>query len=82
MGKAKGMKQALWERGLWKEGMLVEIDDALIRALIEAESLIDWLRGTPGDTDFSSSVEIGMGRSEMECPDELWNSEKKVRAQQ
>lgn len=27
VGKAKGMKQILWERGLWREGMLVEIDE-------------------------------------------------------
>ena len=25
VGKAKGMKQVLYERGLWKEGMLVDI---------------------------------------------------------
>ena len=25
VGKAKGMKQVLWERGLWVEGMLVDI---------------------------------------------------------
>lgn len=27
IGKAKGMKQVLYERGLWKDGMLVEIAD-------------------------------------------------------
>ena len=29
VGKAKGMKQILWERALWKEGMLVEIDEEM-----------------------------------------------------
>jgi len=27
VGKAKGMKQVLWERGLWKEGMVGSIDE-------------------------------------------------------
>ena len=27
IGKAKGMKQIMWERGLWKDGMLVDIDE-------------------------------------------------------
>ena len=27
MGQAKGKKQVLWEWGLWKEGMILTIDD-------------------------------------------------------
>ena len=27
VGKAKGIKQVLYERGLWRDGMLLEIDE-------------------------------------------------------
>ena len=27
VGQAKGKKQVLWERGLWKDGMIEKVDD-------------------------------------------------------
>lgn len=38
--------------------------------------LLNWLKKIPNDSDFTTSLEIAMGRSEMECPDELWQAEE------
>ena len=46
-------------------------------AIITGDSLdlIDWLRAEfVDDKDFTSAIEIAVGRSEMECPVELWES--------
>jgi hypothetical protein len=46
-------------------------------SLITTESLdlLDWLRSEfADDRDFTSAIEIAVGRSEMECPAELWES--------
>ena len=39
----------------------------------ETLDLIDWLRSEfANDRDFTSAIEIAVGRTEMECPAELW----------
>ena len=49
----------------------------MILTLQDADSLLGWLRLTPNDNDFTSSIELALGRSEMECPDELWSREQR-----
>ena len=56
---------------------LVSVDPSLILTLQDADSLLGWLRLTPNDNDFTSSIELALGRSEMECPDELWSREQR-----
>ena len=35
-------------------------------AVQAAAPLLDWLRGMPSDTDFTSAVEMALGRGEMD----------------
>ena len=56
---------------------LVSVDPSLLLTLQDADSLLGWLRLTPNDNDFTSSIELALGRSEMECPDELWSREQR-----
>lgn len=45
----------------------------LVSLITESLDLIDWLRTEfMDDRDFTSAIEIAVGRSEMECPVELW----------
>jgi len=53
---------------------LIVVDCELLLAVQAAAPLLDWLRGMPSDTDFTSAVEMALGRGEMECPDEMWNA--------
>ena len=43
-------------------------------ALNNAPELLDWMLSLHNDKDFSTSIEIAMSKSEMECPYELWES--------
>jgi MoxR-like ATPase len=43
-----------------------------LRVLEASRKFVTWLRGLRVDADFSTSVEMAMGRTEMECPPELW----------
>ena len=52
---------------------LVALDLGLATALSASLDLIGWLKTLPDDTDFMSALEMAMGRSEMECPAELWD---------
>ena len=53
--------------------VLVALDLGLATALSASLDLIGWLKTLPDDTDFMSALEMAMGRSEMECPAELWD---------
>jgi hypothetical protein len=41
----------------------------------ESVDLFRWLRDIRNDADFTSSVEMAMGKGEMDCPVELWQEE-------
>jgi hypothetical protein len=43
-----------------------------LRVLARGRNFVTWLRGFRVDAEFSTGVEMAMGRSEMECPPELW----------
>lgn len=44
----------------------------LLSALMSHSELIEWLKAQPDDNDFVSSLEIAMGKPQMECPARLW----------
>lgn len=45
----------------------------LFAAVVTAKELFEWLCNTPADTEeFSRGVQIAMGKTEMECPADLW----------
>ena len=39
---------------------------------LECYEVVDWIKSIKTDNDFSSSIELAIGKSEMECPTELW----------
>merc|ERR1711982_7770 len=47
----------------------------LFELIPKSIELLDWLRTQPNDNDFTSSVELAMGKNEMECPASLWEEE-------
>ena len=53
---------------------LVALDLGLAATLSTSLDLIGWLKTLPDDNDFMSALEMAMGRSEMECPVELWDA--------
>ena len=50
----------------------IQLGGEFFQLLRNYSKLIEWLQALRSDIDFTSSVEIAMGKSEMECPDELW----------
>ena len=48
------------------------VHPSLFEKMLETMDLLDWLRSLPDDRDFTRGIELAMGRSEMECPPELW----------
>ena len=55
---------------------LVRLSPELFEAIVQCMSVLDWLRELPDDNDFTSSIEEAMGKSEMECPVELWQEQE------
>ena len=55
---------------------LLIVHPSLFEKMLECMDLLDWLRSLPDDQDFTRGIELAMGRSEMECPPELWVEEK------
>jgi hypothetical protein len=52
---------------------LMRVDTVLLHCLVESMDLLDFLRHAfANDNDFTAAVEMGMGKSEMECPPQLW----------
>ena len=62
----------LWEYSSQISPVLVNLDTAFLHCLVESGELLDWLRARPDDSDFTYSIEIAMGKNEIECPAELW----------
>ena len=54
---------------------LLHLHPALFEKIYESPDLLGWLRTLANDQDFTRGIEMAMGRSEMECPPELWLSE-------
>ena len=54
---------------------LLQLHPALFQKILESLDLFEWLRTQPDDQDFQRGIEMAMGRSEMECPSELWLEE-------
>jgi hypothetical protein len=50
---------------------MMALNVPLLEAMIGAPELLAWLRTLTSDRDFVSSIEIAMGKSEMECPPEV-----------
>ena len=55
---------------------LLIVHSSLFEKMLECMDLLDWLRSLPDDQDFTRGIELAMGRSEMECPPELWVEEE------
>ena len=51
---------------------LVRLEPRLFEGICNSLSLLEWLRELPDDINFKSSIEEAMGKSEMECPPDLW----------
>lgn len=53
---------------------MYHISEELVRALQAQAPLLGWLACTfpPPDQNFTSAVEMALGKPEMECPPELW----------
>ena len=61
-----------YKEALYIDSCYVNLNSEFFGLLKKHNTLIEWLRSLPNDLDYTSSVEIAMGKSEMECPDELW----------
>ncbi|KAL1512226.1 hypothetical protein AB1Y20_005488 [Prymnesium parvum] len=61
------------------DARLLLFEDELFRETqtSDCSKLIQWYRLTPDEQNFTTSVEMAMGRSQMECPDALWNHEQR-----
>ena len=55
---------------------LLQLHPAFFEKIAESTEILDWLRTLPDDQDFTRGIEMAMGRSEMECPPELWLKEE------
>ena len=55
---------------------LLILHPALFEKIYDSPDLLDWLRTLSNDQDFTRGIELAMGRSEMECPPELWLTEE------
>ena len=55
---------------------LLQLHPAFFEKIAESTKFLDWLRTLPDDQDFTRGIEMAMGRSEMECPPELWLEEE------
>ena len=53
------------------DARLLVFEDRLFSAIQESHELMRWYRITPDEQNFTTSVEMAMGRSQMECPDAL-----------
>ena len=51
---------------------LVRLSPELFETIYYCIEVLNWLRESPDDNNFTSSIEEAMGRTEMECPPELW----------
>ena len=47
----------------------------LFEIIPKTQELLDWLRTIPSDNEFTSNIEFSMGKTEMECPSDLWEAE-------
>ena len=54
---------------------LLRMNAELFEITSNSLDLFRWLREMQNDADFTSSVEMAMGKTEMECPAELWQEE-------
>lgn len=54
----------------------VRLNADLFEGIVKCMGVLDWLRELPDDNNFTSSIEEAMGKSEMECPVELWQEEE------
>ena len=55
------------------DARLLSFEVELFEAVQACGELVRWYRVTPDEQNFTTSVEMAMGRSQMECPDALWN---------
>ncbi|KAJ9458845.1 hypothetical protein DIPPA_15027 [Diplonema papillatum] len=59
-----------YTRGIGDE--LLSVSSSLVRALAGHKDFAFWLSELSDDQNFSSAIEMAMGKPEMECPPELW----------
>lgn len=53
---------------------LFKVSAELLDSIFDHPNIIDWLRCFTNDDDFRTALEMAMGKTEMECPLELWDS--------
>ena len=58
------------------DARLLRFTPELFEEIQAGSRLVQWYRLTPDDQNFTTSVEMAMGRSQMESPDALWNHEQ------
>ena len=47
----------------------------LFESIIQSMELLIWLKDYPDEKNFKTNLEAALGKSEMECPAELWDNE-------
>ena len=51
---------------------LPDLNPDYFEKFLESYEIVDWIQSIKTDNDFTSSIELAIGKSEMECPTELW----------
>jgi hypothetical protein len=72
---AGDVDEVLWPVAERIAPSLVSTTPALMEALAECGELVRWLAQFADEDEFSNIIEMCMGKSEMECPSELWKQE-------
>ena len=54
----------------------VYLNPNLFESIVQCMPLLNWLRELTDDKDFKNSIEEAMGKSEMECPIDLWEKQE------
>eukprot|EP00004_Rigifila_ramosa_P001109 TRINITY_DN1107_c0_g1_i3.p1 TRINITY_DN1107_c0_g1~~TRINITY_DN1107_c0_g1_i3.p1 ORF type:complete len:6204 (+),score=1430.96 TRINITY_DN1107_c0_g1_i3:1580-18613(+) len=67
-----GLIAEVWPIAERIDPFFVQLDTKLVELMADSLDLLDWLRTMPVDADFTSSIEMALGRAEHDCPVELW----------
>jgi hypothetical protein len=68
---------ALWDASVLAAKVsprLFGLPARLVQQLGQAEAFFAWLQTMSSDVDFSTSLDMAINRTEMDCPPELWDS--------
>lgn len=57
------------------DSRLMDLDPIFLSGIVSAQKLLFWLRDSlPDDDEFENRIQVAMGTSEMDCPDDLWEN--------